>query len=170
MKHLKKIISIALFVLISFSSYSQNKVAHVDIGEIFMMMPATAEMQKEMKKLEETYNAEMQENMAGFIEMQEKLQADQNANILSDEELAERYQELQNLQNVIRERDLEWQKEAQRKNSELMAPIEKEVMDAIDIISVRLNLEYVFTSPMQGLLVANGLEITDMVKKELGLE
>tara|TARA_B100001564_G_scaffold106178_1_gene87871 strand:- start:1879 stop:2391 length:513 start_codon:yes stop_codon:yes gene_type:complete len=170
MKHLKKIISIALFVLISFSSYSQNKVAHVDIGEIFMMMPATAEMQKEMKKLEETYNAEMQENMAGFIEMQEKLQADQNANILSDEELTERYQKLQNLQNVIRERELEIQRDAQRKQAELTAPIEKDIMDAINIVSVRLNLEYVFTSPMQGLLVANGLEITDMVKKELGLE
>ena len=170
MKHFKKFISIALFALLSFSSYSQNKVAHVKVGEIVTMMPAFAAMQQEMQKLDETYRAEMKEVMAGFTEMNEKLQADQKANILSDEELAERYQELQNLQNVIRERDLEWQKEAQRKNSELMAPIEKEVMDAIDIISVRLNLEYVFTSPMQGLLVANGLEITDMVKKELGLE
>lgn len=170
MTHIKKFISIALFALMSFSSYSQNKVAHVNVGEIFMMMPATAEMQKEMKKLEDTYNSEMEENIAGFTEMNQKLQADQKANILSDEELTQRFQELQELQNVIRERELEIQRDAQRKQAELTAPIEKEIMDAINIISVRLNLEYVFTSPMQGLLVANGLEITDMVKKELGLE
>ena len=170
MTHIKKFISIALFALMSFSSYSQNKVAHVNVGEIFMMMPATAEMQKEMKKLEDTYTAEMEENIAGFTEMNQKLQADQKANILSDEELTQRFQELQELQNVIRERELEIQRDAQRKQAELTAPIEKEIMDAINIISVRLNLEYVFTSPMQGLLVANGLEITDMVKKELGLE
>ena len=170
MTHIKKFISIALFALMSFSSYSQNKVAHVNVGEIFMMMPATAEMQKEMKKLEDTYTAEMEENIAGFTEMNQKLQADQKANILSDEELTQRFQELQELQNVIRERELEIQRDAQRKQAELTAPIEKEIMDAINIVSVRLNLEYVFTSPMQGLLVANGLEITDMVKKELGLE
>ena len=170
MTYIKKFISIALFALMSFSSYSQNKVAHVNVGEIFMMMPATAEMQKEMKKLEDTYNSEMEENIAGFTEMNQKLQADQKANILSDEELTQRFQELQELQNVIRERELEIQRDAQRKQAELTAPIEKEIMDAINIISVRLNLEYVFTSPMQGLLVANGLEITDMVKKELGLE
>tara|TARA_B100002052_G_C15854819_1_gene586906 strand:+ start:376 stop:888 length:513 start_codon:yes stop_codon:yes gene_type:complete len=170
MTHIKKFISIALFALLSFSSYTQNKVAHVNVGEIFMMMPATAEMQKEMKKLEDTYNAEMDENYAGFTEMNQKLQADQKANILSDEELTQRFQKLQELQNVIREREIEIQRDAQRKQAELSAPIEKEIMDAINIISVRLNLEYVFTSPMQGLLVANGLEITDMVKKELGLQ
>ncbi len=170
MKHFKKFISITLFALLSFSSYSQSKVAHVKVGEVVTMMPAFAEMQKEMQKLEETYKLEMEESLAGFSEMSEKLQADQNAGILNDDELTQRYQELQDLQNRIRERELEIQREAQRKNNDLMAPIEKEVMDKINVVTVRLNLDYVFTSPMQGLLVSNGLDITDMVKKELGLQ
>ena len=128
------------------------------------------EMLKKIQTLYQSIQLLSQQIQAKEQEVTQKLQADQKANILSDEELTQRFQELQELQNVIRERELEIQRDAQRKQAELTAPIEKEIMDAINIISVRLNLEYVFTSPMQGLLVANGLEITDMVKKELGLE
>ena len=52
---------------------------------------------------------------------------------------------------------------------ELLQPISKELEEAVNAVADRLGIEYVFEFPMQGMVVAKGTDVTEEVKKELGL-
>lgn len=59
MKQLKTLlIAAALFIGASQTMNAQAKTAHVDVSEIMAKMPAMIEGQKQLEKLNQTYNAD----------------------------------------------------------------------------------------------------------------
>ncbi len=50
-----------------------------------------------------------------------------------------------------------------------MQPISDDYSKAVDAVAERLGFDYVFENNQQVLLVAKGTDITEEVKKELGL-
>ncbi|MFT5965426.1 MAG: outer membrane protein, partial [Flavobacteriaceae bacterium] len=64
MKNLKKI-AIALFVFVAATSFAQaqSKIAHINVQLLLADMPEMKAADKELKKLQETYRADIEDSM-----------------------------------------------------------------------------------------------------------
>jgi len=158
---------VILFFAVSFSTFAQSKIAHVNSQEIIGLMPATKAAEAEIQGLEATYTKELETMQKDILEKQQKYASEEKS--VSDELNQARRAELQDQSQRVQAYYSEIQKELQKKNFDLLKPISEELMKAVNAVADRLGVEYVFESPMQGLLVSNGTDITDEVKKELGL-
>jgi len=96
MKHFKTI-AVALVMLVATSFVTaQSKVAHIDVTQLLSAMPAMKTAEAELKKLSETYNADIE---AVMTEFQNKATQYQNeAPSKSKEENEKRAVELQGFQ------------------------------------------------------------------------
>ena len=75
-------------------------------------------------------------------------------------------QEVEKMRSSIAEFQQQSQAKIQQAQIEKMQPIQKKVMDAINKVANTLGYQYVFDRA--SLVVANGIDITAEVKKELG--
>ena len=88
----------------------------------------------------------------------------------TDEENEKRAQELQTIEQSIRQYQNQASQDLQKKQSDLMKPIFEKAKAAIDKVANALGFDYVLNSVEgSGVLVANGKDILPDVKKELGL-
>uniref|UniRef100_UPI00359454B5 OmpH family outer membrane protein n=1 Tax=Pricia sp. TaxID=2268138 RepID=UPI00359454B5 len=64
MKHLKKI-AVALIFFVAATGFvnAQSKVAHIDVTQLLSAMPEMKTAEAELKKLSETYNADIEGSM-----------------------------------------------------------------------------------------------------------
>ena len=162
-----KILLVTLFFAISLTSFAQSKVGHVKTQEIIALMPAAKAATAEIEGMAESYKKEIEEMEKDVNEKQNKYASEQNT--VSDELNQMRGAELQDQISRIQAFSAEAQREMQRKQIELLEPISKEFEEAVSAVADRLGLEYVFEFPMQGMVVAKGMDLTEEVKKELGL-
>lgn len=94
MKHFKTL-AIAFVLLMSATTFAtaQSKVAHIDVQKLMSEMPEMKAAQAQLKKLEQTYSADIQ---ASLKELQTKANAYQTeANGLSESQLKSREAEFQ---------------------------------------------------------------------------
>ena len=64
MKQVKQIV-VALVLFVATTSFvnAQSKVAHIDVTQLLSAMPEMKAAEAELKKLQETYNADIQASM-----------------------------------------------------------------------------------------------------------
>lgn len=168
MKHLQKIaIAFVLLFAMSFTAQAQSKTAHINVTELLSQMPEMKAAQAELKKLEETYRADIQGSMT---ELQNKLTQYQNeASGVSQEENQKRAQELQGFERNIGEAQQAASQELQKKQAELFEPISLKAKAAIEKVAAAQGYNYVFdSSPGSGVIVATGKDLLADVKQELG--
>ena len=169
MKHLKKLtVALVFFVAATGFVNAQSKIAHIDVTELFNAMPEMKTVQAEMKKLSETYNADIESSMTEF---QNKATLYQNeAPSKSKEENEKRAQELQTAKQTIGEAQQTAQRELQKKEQELFAPISDKAKAAIERVATEQGFDYVIDAQTGGgLIVAKGKDLLVDVKKELGI-
>ena len=166
MKQIKILFAIFLFA-ISFTTFAQSKVAHVNSADIVALMPATIAADEEIKKAEETYQKEIEGMRQDLINKEQQYASEQDtvSPELNQTRMAELQDQLQRVQAYING----IQQELQRKRMELMQPISENYTKAVNTVAERLGFDYVFENNQQVLLVAEGTDITEEVKKELGL-
>ncbi|MDB4292335.1 OmpH family outer membrane protein [Maribacter sp.] len=169
MKHFKTI-AVALVMFLAATSFvtAQSKVAHIDVTQLLSAMPAMKTAEAELKKLSETYNADIE---AAMTEFQNKATQYQNeAQSKSKEENEKRAVELQTMKQTIGEANQNAQQELQKKQGELFEPISKTAKEAIEKVAAAQGIEYVIDAqPGGGLIVASGKDLLADVKKELGI-
>jgi outer membrane protein len=169
MKHLKKIaVALVLFVAATGFVNAQSKVAHIDVTELLSAMPAMKSAEAELKKLSETYNADIESSITEF---QNKMTQYQNeAPSKSKEENDKRAIELQGIQKNIGDAQQAAQKELQKRQAELFAPISDKAKAAIEKVAAAQGYDYVIDAQAGGgLIVAKGKDLLADVKKELGI-
>ncbi|MBT9187954.1 MULTISPECIES: OmpH family outer membrane protein [Zobellia] len=169
MKHLKKIaVALVLFVATTSFVNAQSKVAHIDVTQLLSAMPEMKSAEAELKKLSETYNADIESSMTEF---QNKATLYQNeAPSKSKEENEKRAIELQGVQKNIGEAQQAAQRELQKKQGELFAPISDKAKAAIEKVAAAQGFDYVIDAQAGGgLIVAKGKDLLADVKKELGI-
>ncbi len=169
MKHLKKItVALVLFVAATGFVNAQSKVAHIDVTQLLSAMPEMKTAEAELKKLSETYNADIESSMTEF---QNKATLYQNeAPSKSEEENAKRSDELQAARQTIGEANQKAQQELQKKQQELFAPISDKAKAAIDRVAAEQGFDYVLDAQAGGpVIVSNGKDLLVDVKKELGI-
>ena len=162
-----KIFLVVLFFTINLSNFAQSKVAHINTTELVASMPEMNDAKAELEKLAKTYETDIQ-TMAAELQSKVK-QYDSEAANQTDEENAKRLQEVQGMEQSIRQYQNQAQQELQKKEFDLLKPITEKAQDAINKVANNLGFDYVLDSTQgQGVIVANGQDLMDEVKKELG--
>ena len=168
MKHLRNIaLVVVMFVAATGFVQAQNKIAHINVTELLSQMPEMKAAQGELKKLQETYKADIE---LSVTELKNKFTQYQNeAATMSEEENQKRAQELQGFEKNIGEAQQAAQQELAKKQAELMEPISKKAMAAIEKVATAQGFDYVVdASPGSGIIVAKGKDLLPEVKQELG--
>ncbi|SHJ21020.1 periplasmic chaperone for outer membrane proteins Skp [Arenibacter nanhaiticus] len=168
MKQIKKIaVALVLFVAASSFVNAQTKIAHIDVQKLLSEMPEMKAAEAELKKLQETYRADIEGSMT---ELRNKYtQYSNESSAKSKEENEKRALELQGFEKNIGEAQQKAQMDLQQKQAELMGPITEKAKKAIEDVAAAQGIDYVMDATQgSGLIVAKGKDILPAVKKQLG--
>jgi outer membrane protein len=168
MKHFKQLLLIAAFIFASsFYAQAQSKVAHINTQELVESMPEMKSAKSELEKLAKTYETDIQ---AMATELQNKIkQYDAESSTKTDEENGKRLQEVQSMEQSIRQYQAQAQQDLQKKELELLKPITEKAKNAILAVGNAQGFDYILDSSQgQGVIMANGKDLLADVKAELG--
>ena len=165
MKQIKNLmIAAVMFFGANQAMNAQAKTAHVDVSEIMSKMPAMIEANNQLQKLSGTYDTEYKTMVD---EYQNKLKKyEQEATTVTDAVNETRSKEVQDMQKRIVDYRDNAQKELQQKESDIVKPIMEKVKVSIQKVGKAKGFQYVLNS--EGLLLADGPNLTSDVKKDLG--
>ena len=168
MKNLKNLlVVVTILILSSISVNAQSKVAHINTQELVEAMPDMKNAKSELEKLAKTYETDIQ---AMATELQNKIkQYDAESSSKTQEENGKRLQEVQGMEQSIRQYQAQAQQDLQKKEIELLQPITEKAKDAILKVGNSQGFDYVLDSSQgQGVIMANGKDLLADVKAELG--
>lgn len=168
MKHLKNLFIVATISLMSnLIVNAQSKVAHINTQELVEAMPDMKNAKSELEKLAKTYETDIQ---AMATELQNKIkQYDAESSSKTDEENGKRLQEVQGMEQSIRQYQAQAQQDLQKKEIELLKPITEKAKNAILKVGNSQGFDYVLDSSQgQGVIMAKGKDLLADVKSELG--
>ena len=169
MKQLKTILFATVLSLgvLGFAQ-AQSKVAHINSTDLIQAMPEMKSAQAQMEKLGKTYEADIKD-MATQLDTKAK-QYDSEAATRTTEQNAKRAQELQTMENNIRQYQAQAQRDMQQKEMDLLQPITEKAKAAILKVARAQGYEYVLDSSQgNGVIMADGKDLLNDVKKELGI-
>ena len=113
MKNLRNVFAATLFIVGSFYAQAQSKVAHINTQELVESMPEMMNAKSELEKLAKTYETDIQ---AMATELQNKIkQYDAESSTKTDEENGKRLQEVQSMEQSIRQYQGQAQQDLQKK-------------------------------------------------------
>jgi len=155
-----------VFGAVSFTN-AQSKIAHINTQDLVAAMPEMKAAQSQMEQLGKTYEAEIKE-LATALQNKMKVY-DAEATTQTDEENAKRVQEVQSMQQNIREYQGNAQKDMQQKEVDLLKPITEKAKAAILKVARAQGFDYVLDSSQGGgVIMADGKDLLADVKIELG--
>ena len=165
---LKKILLAALILMpATFVSAQEIKLGYINATEVMMMMPEIADYEKQMadfneqnKKFLEDMQKEFQDKYAKF---------EQEKATLSESIIAVREQELVEMQRRIETTYQTLMTESEKKQQELIRPIQEKLLAAIEAVCKKNNFLYIFTQEAILFKSDKAINVAPLVKKELGL-
>ncbi|OYX28033.1 MAG: hypothetical protein B7Z06_02770 [Flavobacteriales bacterium 32-35-8] len=168
MKQLKTLLFATVLCIgtVSFTQ-AQSKVAHINTNDLITAMPEMKAAQAELETLSKTFQTDLQ---ALGTELQKKSeQYNAEAATKTQEENAKRQEELMTMeQNAIQFRT-KAQQEIEEKRDVLFKPITEKARAAILKVGRAQGFEYVLDSSAGVTIVADGKDLINDVKKELGI-
>ncbi len=169
MKLFKNLLLASVILFGAMTMNAQSKVAHINTDELVASMPETKQMQDELKKVVQAYDADFKEQTTA---LQTKMQKyDQEAPTQTDVENQKRLQEVQDTQRKLQMYRQTATEELQKKEFDLYKPIAEKAQKAIDEVAAAKGIEYVFDStPGKGLVVFKGIDLMADVKAKLGVK
>jgi outer membrane protein len=169
MKQMKKLIAVAVLFLgvVSFTN-AQTKVAHINTQELISSMPEMKAAKAEFDKLQQSLGADIQASVTEY--RNRAVQYTNEAPTKTATENEARKKELAELEGRIQEAQTAAQKTAEDKYIALTKPIQEKALAAIQKVARAEGFAYVLDeTPGSGLLLADGTNLMDSVKKELGI-
>ncbi len=167
MKKLFLALVLVLFPSLMMSAQTQQKIGIVDTQAIIMAMPETKSMQTEldalMKKYEDSIVAMQKEYQAKF----EEFVAQQETMVESIK--VRKQQEIEDMAKRIQELNGVAQQDIQKKQTELFAPIQNKVRDAINKVGAENGFAYLLDASQMIYVGTTGIDATAMVRTKLGL-
>ena len=161
---------ILIAALLGVSTVSAQKFARVNLQEIVVAMPEFEEAQKNL----EAFGKDLQEQMEQIqVEFNNKLadfQKNQATMAASVKQM--RQQELEQLQQRFSEFQQIAQQDFQKKEAELIEPVQKKANDAVNKVAKAAGYIAVFNTSVPSLAYFDEAQLTDiapLVKKELGI-
>lgn len=168
MKQFKTILLATALCLgtISFTQ-AQSKVAHINTQELIQAMPEMKAAQTQIETLGKTYQNDMQGMMTEIQNKSKQYEAEQSTK--TQEENTKRMQELASMEQNIRQFQGQAQQDLQKKELELLKPITEKAKTAILKVARAQGFDYVLDSSQGMVIMSDGKNLLDDVKKELGI-
>ena len=166
---MKKLL-ILIAVILGVSTVSAQKFARINLQDVVMAMPEFEEMQKNL----EAFGKDLQEQMEQIqVEFNNKLadfQKNQATMAASIKQMKQ--QELEQLQQRFSEFQQIAQQDFQKKEQELLEPVQKKANEAVNKVAKTNGYIAVFNTSVPSLAYFDEAQLTDiaaLVKKELGI-
>ena len=166
---MKKLL-ILIAVILGVSTVSAQKFARINLQDVVMAMPEFEEMQKNL----EAFGKDLQEQMEQIqVEFNNKLadfQKNQATMAASIKQMKQ--QELEQLQQRFGEFQQIAQQDFQKKEAELLEPVQKKANEAVNKVAKANGYIAVFNTSVPSLAYFDEAQLTDiaaLVKKELGI-
>lgn len=165
------ILSIVLALLAPVTSMQAqtNKLGYVNVQELLVSMPSYKDAEKKLqafaKELQDTYMAMQEEYQKKAAKYQEMTQDPNQNKVLMDNLLAE----LVDLEKRMQQLEVKSDDEIGKKQDELLAPIQEQVLTAIKQVSVENGYTYIFDSSAL-LYYPESDNVLPLVKKKLGIQ
>lgn len=168
MKQLKTLLLATALCIGAFSfTNAQTKVAHINSQELVAAMPEMKTAQKELETLSKKYQTDIQAAVTEFQTLLKQYEAE--AASKTEEENAKRGQEIQEKQQRIQQFQADAQKDLQKKEMDLLQPITEKAKAAILKVGRAQGFDYVLDLSQGTTILADGKNLLDDVKKELGI-
>lgn len=147
---------------------SAQKFGHVNTQELFAQMPEIAKVKLQMDTVQSQYESML-------VGMQEELQKKQQDYQAAEATMPEgiktmRQQELQDMYTRMQQFYQTAEQEIQKKNQELLAPVQEKMVKAIQAVGEKEGYTYIFDSAVMMYISPNALDVQASVKKELGIK
>ena len=167
MKSILKLITVAFLTLAPLTVFAQSNVAHINVQQLISEMPEVVAAQNELAKLEKDYTTQIDN---AFKELQTKAQS-YSADAANQTDITNqaRQKELESMQTNLQEFRDSAAQELQKKQMDLMTPLLEKARNAITKVGKEQGFNYVIdSSPNGGLILAEGKDLIEDVKRELG--
>ena len=152
-------------------SAQEGKFGYIDFNATLRRMPDYIEAEANLRNIQSEYQDELDRSKREFERQYIEFMLEQDH--LSASIVAKRQKELQILMdNNVQFRD-EVQLELEAKRDELLVPLQKKLLTAVQEVSTELNLDYVVDTGKGAYLYINqerGVDISDQVGSRLGIE
>lgn len=152
-------------------SAQEGKFGFIDFNATLRRMPDYIEAEANLRNIQSVYQDELDRSKREFERQYIEFMLEQDH--LSASIVAKRQKELQlMMDNNVQFRD-EVQMELEAKRDELLIPLQKKLLNAVQEVSTELNLDYVVDTGKGTYLYINqerGVDISDQVGTRLGIE
>ncbi len=165
---MKKIL--LLLALVLPLAVSAQKFGHVNTQEVFALMPELNQVKAQMDTLQNTYESqianmqeEYQKKIADFQKNYQTLP--EGAREIRQQEIAEMEQRIQLFYQTA-------QQEIQKRQQELLAPLQKKLVNAIQEVGKENSFTYIFDTAMGAVAyqAADATDVAPLVKAKLGIK
>jgi len=166
---IKKIVVLMLLAL-PLSMKAQDKLAYVNIQEIFQVMPELTEIEKTIADLNEQYKKELdkmyEEYAAKAKEYQDNLQT------MAESIKTRRQGEIVDIEKRIGTFQQSANEELQKKQMELVNTLRQKILTATSEIGTENSYTYIFDISAQSIAYHSpkAVDVTPLVKKKLGIK
>ena len=165
---LKKIALVMLLAL-PMGVFAQNlKFGHINAQEIITVMPEFTKAQNDIQTLEKQLTAELQRTQEEFNKKYQEFNA---LDASTPETIKERrVQEMQELDAKIQKFRETADQDLRRQQQQLMAPIQENVMKAIQSVGAEGNYTFIFENGMSLYTGTDVTDVTPLMKARLGIK
>ena len=169
---MKKFLGLTLLAvaMLGISTVSAQKFARINVQEVVMAMPEFDEAQKNLEAFGKDLNEQMEQIQVEFNNKLADFQKNQGTMAASVKQM--RQQELEQLQQRFAEFQQIAQQDFQKKESELLEPVQKKANEAVNKVAKNAGYLAVFNTAVPSLAYFDEAQLTDisaLVKKELGI-
>ena len=169
MKQFKTLLIAAILFLGAVSmANAQSKLAHINTQDLIAAMPDMKNAKNQLEKMQKTYENEIKNMATALQNTMKRYQAE--AATKTDDENAKRAQEVQSTRDNILKYEQNAQQEMGKKQENLIKPVMEKARLAIQKVARAKGYQYVIDSTNgSGLILADGPDLMNDVKKELGM-
>lgn len=165
---MKKFI-VLLFLILPLGAFAQEvKIAYVNTQEIFMAMPEVSVMETQMTDLNEKYKVELKQMQDEYTNKYSAYIAQQDS--LTDNIKLRRQQEIEDIRERIDNFLPVAQQDIQKRQQDLLAPIQQKLHDAIQSVGAEKGYTYIVDPAALLYMGDNAVNATSFVKTKLGLK
>ncbi len=171
---MKKVVLVAFIAVMGVVGIQAQNVGHINVAELVQAMPEAQSAEQTIKSQYEAKGADIKKAedalKAEFQAFQEKVSKLTQTEIEAQSaSLQAEQQALQEKAGMIDELRAKASEDIQKKEADLLEPIREKALTAIETVASNKGLSYVIDSSSGVLVIANGPDIIEDVKKQLGI-
>jgi len=166
---IRKIIVLMLIAL-PLNLVAQDKLAYVNVQEIFQVMPELADVEKTIADFNEQYRKEMEKMYEEYYAKTKEYQ--ENSATMAETIKTRRQSEIVDLEKRIATFQQQSNDELQKKQLEMIKVLRDKIIKATSEVGAENNYTYVFDISSQAIVYRSpkAVDITPLVRRKMGIK